>query len=232
MVPFCCNSQLENLDPKDKKKILLTKAIPLVSGSRMLSTLARNLGNRDPTVPESRQFVGELSNMMIISEPLYYAANDYIDSCIGETAKSAGLAAAGVIGCGALIAFPPAGLWALGAWFVGCGAAGGVIGHYGVSTVFDGIDLHNARHVKVALRTIYAALSSCRLFLLIVLMNTKGCLDRDTGHYQQFKDMISKQCSADLDRFQQPGYVNLVIKDLVERINRNVNELEADLRTL
>ncbi|CAN9335068.1 unnamed protein product [Alternaria alternata] len=227
-----CNSQLENLDPKDKKKILLTKAIPLVSGSRMLSTLARNLGNRDPTVPESRQFVGELSNMMIISEPLYYAANDYIDSCIGETAKSAGLAAAGVIGCGALIAFPPAGLWALGAWFVGCGAAGGVIGHYGVSTVFDGIDLHNARHVKVALRTIYAALSSCRLFLLIVLMNTKGCLDRDTGHYQQFKDMISKQCSADLDRFQQPGYVNLVIKDLVERINRNVNELEADLRTL
>jgi hypothetical protein len=63
-------------------------------------------------------------------------------------------------------------------------------------------------------------------------MNTKGCLDRDTGHYQQFKDMISKQCSADLDRFQQPGYVNLVIQDLVERINRNVKGLEADLKTL
>ena len=83
---------------------------------------------------------------MVKSEPLYYAANDYIDSCIGETAKSAGLTAAGIIGCGAIIAFPPAGLWALGAYFVGCGAAGGVIGHYGVSTVFDGIDLHNALH--------------------------------------------------------------------------------------
>ncbi|OWY43831.1 hypothetical protein AA0119_g7282 [Alternaria tenuissima] len=227
-----CKSQLEKLDPKDKKKILLTGATPLVGGSRMLSTLHRNLGNRDPTVSESRRFVGELSNMMVKSEPLYYAANDYIDSCIGETAKSAGLTAAGIIGCGAIIAFPPAGLWALGAYFVGCGAAGGVIGHYGVSTVFDGINLHNARHVKVALRTIYAALSSCRLFLLIVLMNTKGCLDRDTGHYQQFKNMISKQCSADLDQFQKPGYVNLVIQDLVEGIERNVNRLEADLRTL
>jgi hypothetical protein len=63
-------------------------------------------------------------------------------------------------------------------------------------------------------------------------MNTKGCLDRDTGHYQQFKNMISKQCSADLDQFQKPGYVNLVIQDLVEGIERNVNRLEADLRTL
>ena len=97
-------------------------------------------------MPESRQFVGELSNMMVKSEDVYNAANNYIDSCIGETAKSAGLVAAAIIGGGALIACPPAGIWALGAYFVGCGAAGGVIGHYGVSTVFDGIDLHNALH--------------------------------------------------------------------------------------
>jgi hypothetical protein len=106
----------------------------------------RILGNRDPTVPESRRFVGELSNMMVKSEDIYYAANGYVDSCIGETAKSAGLAAAGIVGLGVLMAFPPAGLWTLGAWCVGGGAAGGVIGHYGVTTVFDGINLHNARH--------------------------------------------------------------------------------------
>jgi hypothetical protein len=86
--------------------------------------------------------------------------------------------------------------------------------------------------VKWAVRTIYTALMSCRLFLLLILINTQGCLDPTSGYYQEFRAAINKQCKADVDRFNQPMYINQAVKRLVTVINSGVTDLEKDLEKL
>lgn len=86
--------------------------------------------------------------------------------------------------------------------------------------------------VKCALHAIYMALTSCRLFLLLILINTQGCLDPSSPCYQEFKAAINKQCQADVELFSRPGYINSTVKSLVSNINKGVIVLQEDLKRL
>lgn len=73
---------------------------------------------------------------------------------------------------------------------------------------------------------------SCRLFLLLILINTQGCLDPASPYYREFKAAINAQCKADVDRFNEPKYINRTVNTLVKSINKDVTRLEKDLERL
>jgi len=223
---------LNELDQDDKKAVLKRKANSLIFGKKELQVLVQNLGGRDPSVIESHRIVGSLSGMMTECVPLYDAISNYSDTCVANVVKNVTFAASGLLLAGAAIFVPVVGPVASAALFGGGMVGGGVLGGFGVATIYDGIDLHNSRQFKCALHAIYMALTSCRLFLLLILINTQGCLDPSSPCYQEFKAAINKQCQADVELFSRPGYINSTVKSLVSNINKGVIVLQEDLKRL
>jgi hypothetical protein len=115
---------------------------------RVTTKLIRIKGERDPDVMESQQIIGSLSGMMTACEPLYNAISDYTDTCVAKVVKGSLFAGAGIILATSMVLLPPVGMLAGMVAFSGSVVGGGMLGGFGVATIVDGIDLHNAKQCK------------------------------------------------------------------------------------
>ncbi|KAF5878640.1 uncharacterized protein Bfra_000807 [Botrytis fragariae] len=228
--------QLAMLDSTKKKALLKEKAMNLGSGVMLLEEivgrLAGDSGGRNPDVLETRQLCSIVTRMMCANESLHDAALIYHDSCVADKTKNAAftVGSLGVLAVsGGLLAFPPAGAAVALVSFTGfCGSLIST-GIFAQNTVVSGKALHRSRNLKPVMRRIYLSLTSCRLFLLLILSRVLPCLDRGSDQYQQFRSMFGTKLDIEMDLLDKPGYLFDNVELMVNHITDAFGQLQHEI---
>ncbi|TGO28984.1 hypothetical protein BPAE_0020g00290 [Botrytis paeoniae] len=199
---------------------------------RLMRYSAGDSGNRDPNVSETRELCSIITRMMCANEPLHDAALIYQDSCMADTTKSATFTA-GSLGTllvsGGLVAFPPAGSVVLLASLTGVCVSLVSTGVFAQNTISNGIALHKSWKLKPVMDRIYLSLTSCRLFLLLIISRVLPFLDRESDHYRQFRSMFDTKLDIELDNLNQPGYLFQNVETMVTQIRSAIEELQNQI---